>query len=673
MFRRKGNKKKHKKKNKNITIKQFTINNKEKEENLEDNSYMNKTFISETNNISLNDDIKIDLNISYDISIKDSKKNEQTKINKFELKNKEYELLKIKNNLKIYKYSNIQRVYHNLIFQYFFDKFDKNDFEEAYVTIFFGKRGEGKRSTINSLFNIIKGVNIDYNYRFILIEESKQDIENGLHLYYIKDINEKPIIIINCEGFGDIRGKEYDEQINKAFCNIFTNLIHHINLVCFIGKETNEKINIFTRYIFNCATSLFSEEIIENFIIIVTNATKYIIEGGWSEYINSLSEDINYDDIKCKLKSKWKYFIDNQSIIENKIDKLTIHSFSQLNEIYKEKIINSKQKSTEKFIAMINYRNEIISNVKNIISFFNDIKKENNKNPNYDRQIKEYENKISNIINKIYYKEREIDNINYYINSYNNNLYNLEREHNSKIYDLDNQYETITNRVLESSNCEHTYCNSCKKNCHEYCDCIGFLVNRCAIFPVFGDSCDKCGCYKSRHSVHSKYRYVDKYERRKISNYDKKNEENNRYYSKRNEINNKISNKRYERDNLNREKNNLNNEKNSLQNSKNYYVNEKKKINNNMKRLSEEISSIINNLIDIEKKIKTDGLNKFHIEIEIDYINALIEEIKKNGNNKDNNDKIKKLEDYKEYIKIYDELTSNYFYILGFKMFSKNI
>ena len=657
----------------NITMKQFSTNDKEKEKNLKDNSYMNKTFISEKSDIDFNDDYKINLNNSYDISIKDYQQNGNSKNNKIEINNKEYEILKIKNNLKIYKYSNTHRVYHDLIFQYFFDKFDKNDFKEAYVALFFGKRGEGKRSTINSIFNIIKGINTNYSYRFILLEESKKVNENGLHLYYIKDINNKPIIIINCEGFGDIKGKEYDEQINKAFCNLFTNLIHHINLICFIGKETNEKINIFTRYIFHCATSLFTENTIENFIIIVTHATINMIDGGWSEYINSLSDDINYDDIKCKLENKWKYYIDNQSIFDDKIDKLTMHSFEQLNEIYKEKIINSNQKSTEKFTIMINYRNDIISKVKNIISSFKNIKIDNNKIPNYDRQIKEYEKKISDLNNKIYYKGREIDNINYYINSYNDDLYKLEREHNSKMYDLDNQYETITNRVLESSYGEHTYCNSCKKNCHEYCSCIGSFVNRCEVFPFFGDGCDKCGCIKSKHSLHSKYRYVDKYERRKISNYDKKNEENNRYYSKRNEINNKISNKRYERDNLNREKNNLNNEKNSLQNSKNYYVNEKKKINNNMKRLSEEISSIINNLIDIEKKIKTDGLNKFHIEIEIDYINALIEEIKKNGNNKDNNDKIKKLEDYKEYIKIYDELTSNYFYILGFKMFSKNI
>ena len=62
-------------------------------------------------------------------------------------------------------------------------------------------------------------------------------------------------------------------------------------------------------------------------------------------------------------------------------------------------------------------------------------------------------------------------------------------------------------------------------------------------------------------------------------------------------------------------------------------------------------------------------MNKFHIGIEREYINELIKETKKSGNNE--SDKIKRLEELKENIKIYDELTSNYLYLFGFKMCSK--
>ena len=665
MPKRKNNKKrkKNKKKNKNLFK-----NEDEKDLN---ESIINKSYMTENNNIDFNEDNKINLNNSCDLSFKDIKPNFKGNKKK-ELKSNSYELLKVKNDLKIYKYSNTQKkIYHKLIYQYFFDEFKEIDYKNAYIAFFIGKKGDGKRSTINSLFNAIKGINQDYNYRFILIEEQKQgkDLENGLHLYYIKDINNKPIIIINCQGYGDIRGKEYDEEINNAFVYAFTHLIHHINLLCFIGKESYGKLDIFTRYIFNCATSLFTEDVIENFIVIVTHTNKYIIKNEWSNFIGSLKDDINFDDIKGKLGNKWKYFIDNQSIFEDEINELTTYSFEKLNEIYNEKILNSKQKNTEKFPKIINYRNEINTCIKNIVSTFKNLKNENNKIPNFERQIKEYDNKISKVNNEINYKDYYINNANSYINSYNNDLYYLESEHNDKMHYLDNQYESITNRVLDSSSFEHTCCRECKKNCHEYCDCYSFFVNRCTVFTFFGETCEKCGHTKSKHSYHSCYRYVDKHERRKIPNYDKKNEENIRYNKRKSEINSNISRKRNERDNYYREKNNLNNEKNNLQNSKNYYVNEKDRAQTYLKKLSGEIYSIINKLIDIDKNIKKEGMNKFHIGIEREYINELIKEAKKNGNNE--SDKIKRLEELKENIKIYDELTSNYLYLFGFKMCSK--
>ena len=517
--------------------------------------------------------------------------------------------------------------------------------------------------------NIIKGVNPNCNYRYFFIEKQKEGLENGLHLYYIKDINNSPIIIINCQGYGDLRGKEYDDEINKAFSYLFTNLIHHINLICYIGKE-KEKIDIIDKYIFNCATSLFTEDIIENFIIIVTHANKNMLNYEFSSFISSLSDDINFDDIKCKLGKKWKYFIDNESLFLDKTNDLTIYSFDQLNEIYTKKIINSKPKLAKNFPKFINYKFEIISIVKNIVSNFKNLKKENNRIPNLETNIKDYENRIQNKNSLINSKDSLISSYNSNINYYNNQLYNLESEHNSIMKNLDNQYETIENRVLERSNFEHTYCTSCKKNCHEYCDCIGSFVNRCTIFPVFGDCCDKCGHYKSCHTLHSHYRYTTKYEKRKIPNYDKKNDENNRYNKRKNELNDSIRYNRNSRDNIYSEKNKLNDEKNNLQNSKNYYVNEKQRINNNIKKISGEIYSLINKLIDIDNNVKKDAMNKFHLKIEMDYIDLLIEEFKKNEKN--SNDKVKKLEELKDYLKIYNELTSNYLYLLGFKMFTKD-
>ena len=656
--------KKNKKKEKNKLRNKYKFDKKEVQ-----NENLNKSFIKKESNLYSTEDNKINLNISYDLEILEQSKIKKEKEQKYQFTELK-EFISINNNLKIFSYSiTPKQIYNDLIFQYFFDKFEQYDYDKAYIIIFIGKKGDGKRSTINSLFNVIKGVNPDSNSRYFLIKKGKEDLENGLHLYYLKDINNNPIIIINCQGYGDIRGKEYDEEINKAFAYLFNNLIHHINLVCFIGKERYEKLNIFDRYIFNCATSLFTEDVIENFIILVTHANENMINNEWSSFISSLSDDINFDDIKIKAVNKWKYYIDNESIFLDKVNDLTKYSFQQLNEIYKDKILNSKPKITKHFPKFINYKIEIIPIVKNIISNFNNLKIGNNKIPNIENNIKEYENQIQNKKNLIYSKENQINSYNYYLDYYRKELNSLESEHHSKMWDLDNQYETITNRVLDSSSCEHTYCNNCKKNCHEYCDCIGYYVNRCTVFPIFGDSCEKCGHSKSSHSLHSKYRYIDKYERRKIDNYNKKNDENNRYNRRKNEINNSISFYRNYLDKYYSEKSMLTNEKNSLENSKNYYVSKKQRINYDIKKLSEEISSLINKLIEIESNIKKEAMNKFHVEIERDYINALIEEFKKNSNYNSEN-KIKKLEELKEYIQIYDELTSNYIYLLGFKMCS---
>ena len=172
------------------------------------------------------------------------------------------------------------------------------------------------------------------------------------------------------------------------------------------------------------------------------------------------------------------------------------------------------------------------------------------------------------------------------------------------MYDLDNQYETITKRTLDSSSYKHTYCSDCKRNCHEYCDCFGSFLNRCIVFPVFGDDCERCGHRKYYHSINSYYRYVDKSEQRKISNYDKKNDEDNRYYKKKNEINDRIDNKRNEKDRVNIQRNYLYDEKNSLESNKKHYVNEKDKIDNYMKNINKNISSSIEKLINIDKKLK---------------------------------------------------------------------
>ena len=244
----------------------------------------------EINKILINGVIKIKADST---PLKDSplpiliQKKSEKQLNKKEIDFSNYQIIEKKQDLTIYKYSNKKFVsQQKLVFQYFFDKYDAVDYDSAYVVLFCGKTGDGKSTAINAFFNIIKGVELKDNYRFLLITEVQkpkgqaESQTDGVHLYYLKDYNDKPIIIIDSQGFGDTRGLEYDQKINDAFAYVFSHVINHINTVCFISKANTNRLDICTRYIFNSVTCLFAENITENFIVIPTFATKDTITEG---------------------------------------------------------------------------------------------------------------------------------------------------------------------------------------------------------------------------------------------------------------------------------------------------------------------------------------------------------------------------------------------------------
>ena len=93
-------------------------------------------------------------------------------------------------------------------------------------------------------------------------------------------------------------------------------------------------------------------------------------------------------------------------------------------------------------------------------------------------------------------------------------------------------------------------------------------------------------------------------------------------------------------------------------------MNEKDGINTEMKKLNKEMYEMISNLIDVNNKIEATALNKFQFEIENDYIDNLIDEIYQKDNNKI---KIKNLIKLKQTNIAFQELSSNFFYLFGFK------
>ena len=85
----------------------------------------------------------------------------------------EYKIVEKRENLIKCKYSNKERVSkQKFVYQYFYDHFNPEDYNDAYVILFCGKTGDSKSTAINAFFNIIKCITLHDNFRFILITEN---------------------------------------------------------------------------------------------------------------------------------------------------------------------------------------------------------------------------------------------------------------------------------------------------------------------------------------------------------------------------------------------------------------------------------------------------------------------------------------------------------------------
>ena len=250
-----------------------------------------------------------------------------------------FEIHKKLNDITYYKYSKLktQKPLDSVYLNYY-DKYNiEYDEDIAYVSLFCGKTGDGKTTAINAFFNIIKGVKREDNYRFILIDEPQKNPgksqTNGVHLYFVKDLNDKPVIIIDSAGFADTRGTDYDGKLNEAFNYVFSSLITHINSVNFVVKATDSRIGIVAQYIFSCVTSLFADNITENFIVLATHANDdTILEG--PTFIKSIEAGEEIQFLQLNGRQDYWYSFDSKSILNNRDNELTMYSFNKMNEFY---------------------------------------------------------------------------------------------------------------------------------------------------------------------------------------------------------------------------------------------------------------------------------------------------------------------------------------------------
>lgn len=625
---------------------------------LKDNMIKIKTLINETPNKLPND---ISNNQSNNISNENiSKQNtpssdqKETGIPKVNYDLSKYKKIKEEDGLIFYLYSEKQyqqNPKHKLVRQYYFDEFKNvNNDQEAKIILFVGKTGDGKTTAINAFFNVIKGVRLEDKFRFILIKEPKKDKgqaesqTDGVHIYYITDANNKPIIILDSQGFGDTRGKNYDLMVIEAFTHIFSEVIDHINATCFIVKSTDSRLDINIKYIFNQVTGLFSENIAINFFVLATHAIRQNIDDE-PAMIKTLGTDKSFQEIRQKMQNKWYYAIDSTTIMESDLNKMAKFSYAQLVELYNERVIKSRPISVKKCSEVLNIRRDLVVQINNLHTTFKNLileqgnlKEKEKAIQGVDIQILQAEQKIKE--NREKFKNLKGADLEKAMNELNEDI-------NRRIYEIGNREEKKQVRTLSegTKGFEYCHCQECKENCHDPCDCIHLFTTRCTIYPVFGDKCERCGHKKGRHSRDG-FRY--KYEYISVKTIDADEIERAKQEKRRREaqLNKDINEVKRKKNSIEQSLSNLENTIAELRTTKELNQKQKIDIEKKVKDNYNEILIIIVRLQSASQRLNDISMRPDYHKTDNEYIDSLIDKYKEVYG--ENCEKIKELEKLKK-------------------------
>ena len=380
--------------------------------------------------------------------------NENKKVNIKVTKNKKSPLI---GSIKMEKLDDIE------IYSYPNNELTEIEKMESKNILFIGQSGVGKTTFLNALINVLLDITENDVIRYKLVfKETKEgqfkSQTDKINIYNIK-IPGKPILrLIDSPGFIDTQGKEKDEKYFQLFKDLFKNQIAYLNCICFVLKSSDIRYNETQKEVFDKVSSLFSNDIQNNFVFILTNYT-YTGEVDARESINQnnvFKEMINADNT-FKLDSECAF--SGEKEIRNIMWKKTI---AEIKNLISLKFYILDQVNTAQSAKVIEKRKE--------------------HKMLFDKKLIEFKNILKEIRNLMDGEKRK---------SLNFNLRKSER------------ISSIT---------KNTICNKCKKTCEENCECNPLMELKyfCKIFGFFG-FCKNCNCYLSRHS-RANNKFIEKIE-----------------------------------------------------------------------------------------------------------------------------------------------------------------
>ena len=300
------------------------------------------------NNIINNIDNNFDKNPSKNqIKSESSNAHKNQKINDIYENNNDKQKMKMNNNINYnqnnYDNANNQNAYRNMqlnklksqstklenignleIYLYPRYNFDFMQRQKSINFMVVGQTGSGKTTLLNAFLNYLLGIKFEDNFRFKLIHEDfgismAESQTRDVILYNIIpfDKNIPLITVIDTPGFGDTGGLEKDKLIADKIAEKFRNEVSHINAICFVAQSTNAKLTVNQKYIFNSIMDLFSDDIKENFVAMLTFCN--IIDENPVVLEPLKKKGSGFDLVLPAIeKSQWYFLFDNLAIFKSK-------------------------------------------------------------------------------------------------------------------------------------------------------------------------------------------------------------------------------------------------------------------------------------------------------------------------------------------------------------------
>ena len=202
--------------------------------------------------------------------------------------------------------------------------FSSYEMQQSLNFMVVGQTGSGKTTLLNAFLNYLLGVKFEDNFRFKLIHEDfgismAESQTRDVIIYNIRplDKNLPPIRVIDTPGFGDTGGLEKDRLISDKIAEKFRTEVSHINAICFVAQSTNAKLTVNQKYIFNGIMDLFSEDIKENFVAMLTFCN--IIDNNPVILEPLKKKGSGFDLVLPAIeKTQWYFLFDNLAIFKSK-------------------------------------------------------------------------------------------------------------------------------------------------------------------------------------------------------------------------------------------------------------------------------------------------------------------------------------------------------------------